>query len=154
MKWRKLKDQVSGLPEPLRQQVLLRLGTAAAAIFLFVVLLFCFRDLRLCSPCLILAAFLIVSGCTLLRSCICGSYLCLTGPCVQIHTGGLRKRVRSVFMDVSGITLELHVRQRMNGLSVGDTIILYLSGRTPVYEKDGVQSVYSYYAVTVKKQNL
>ena len=152
MKLQTLKEQFDDLPELLRQQILLRLGAAAVALILFAVILFCTIDYRLCLPFLILAVYLTVSCSMLLCNCIKGRYLCLVGSCIGIQTEGVKKRIITIHANISGVALMIHVRLRIKDVSVGDTIVLYVSDHTPVYESNGVQVVHSYYAIGVKKE--
>ena len=149
---RKVREQLADMPELLRQQILLRLGAGVISVFLFAVILLCSWDFRLCFPCLILAAFLIVNGSILLYNCIKDNYLCLNGSCVDIQTAGIRKKVKTIHVNINGVTVQIHVKQRIKGVSIGDTIVLYISDHTPVYENSGVHVVYSYYAIGVKKE--
>lgn len=47
--------------------------------------------------------------------------------------------------------LTVSIRERMKRLSVGDTVIIYLSEKTPVYSRDGAYLLYGYYAVEIRK---
>ncbi|BCZ37856.1 hypothetical protein GVanDAA622_25470 [Enterococcus faecium] len=48
--------------------------------------------------------------------------------------------------------MKIPIRQRMKVLSIGDTVIIYLSDKTPVYEHEGSYMICSYYALGTKKR--
>jgi hypothetical protein len=47
--------------------------------------------------------------------------------------------------------LTISVKERMRRLKVGDTVIVYLSKKTPVYTRDGGYWINSYYAIEIRK---
>ncbi len=47
--------------------------------------------------------------------------------------------------------LTVSIHERIKRLSVGDTVTIYLSEKTPVYSRDGAYLIYGYYAVEIRK---
>lgn len=94
---------------------------------------------------------MIVNGGWLLYNSLQGNYLCVQGVCEQIETTGIRKRVKSICVSIDKNMLHVPVKRKAKGIAQGDTVILYLSDKTPVYEKDGGYMICSYYALEIKK---
>lgn len=146
-----MKEKFYSLPKPLQKQILIRSGAGMVFLLLLVIILICFHDLYFCLPCLLLSGFLLINGGCLLYSGSKGSYIRIQGTCEQIEAFGIRKRIRSIRIAFDGYTVKIPVRQRMKRLSTGDTVIVYLSEKTPVYEQDGEYMVCSYYALETEK---
>ena len=95
---------------------------------------------------------MIVNGCLLLYNSNKGNFISVRGVCRQIETTGIRKRIRNVYIDTEPYTLKLPVRQRIKNLNKGDTVIVYLSEKTPVYEQGDGYMICSYYALEIRKE--
>ena len=147
-----MRERFKQLPEALQKQVLTRFGIGVLFLLLFLIIVFCFRDLYLSLPCLLFAGFLIASGGCLFYNGLMGKYVRIQGICNQVETTGIRKRIRYIYITMEQSIVKLPVRQRMKNLAVGDTIIIYLSDREPVYEQDNGYLVCSYFALERRKE--
>lgn len=146
-----MRDKFKQLPEVLQRQVLIRFIGGVVFLFLFVVIQICFVDIYFSLPCLLFGGVMIVNGSWLLYNSLQGNYLCVQGVCEQIETAGLRKRVKSICISIDKNMLHIPVKRKARGITQGDTVVLYLSDKTPVYEKDGGYMICSYYALETKK---
>lgn len=148
-----MKERFKQLPEPLQQQVIRRFAVATVFVLLFFITLFGFWDFYLFLPCLFFAGFFIVNALRLLYTCIRGDYISVSGTCVQVETTAIRKRIKSLTLEYEEEPrlLTVSIRERMKRLSVGDTVTIYLSEKTPVYSRDGAYLIYGYYAVEIRK---
>ncbi len=146
-----MKERFKQIPSVLQKQILLRFAAGVLFLILFAVILFNFRDHYLYLPCLVFAGFLIVNGALLFYNSIIGNYICVQGICEQIEVTGFRKRVKEIYVDLEQNTLRIAIRHRIKRIAVGDTIIVYLSDKTPVYEQHDGYMVCSYYAIEIKK---
>ena len=142
-----LKEQWKMIPEPLRKQVAIRLGVGIAALLLFAVILIAYRDIYMALPCIILSGFLLAAAGLLAATIVRGDCICVTGTCTQVQITAVRRRIKLLRLEIEGIPVEIQVKHRLKGIGVGDTITLYLTEKTPVYEKDGIQMICSYIAV-------
>ena len=95
---------------------------------------------------------MIVNGGLLFYNGTEGNFISVRGVCRQIETTGIRKRIRNLYIDTEPYILKLPVRQRIRNLDKGDTIIVYLSEKTPVYEQDNGYMICSYYALEIRKE--
>lgn len=145
-------EKLQGLPAALQRQILLRLGIGVVSFLLFFVILFLSWDIYLCIPCLILSAFLIVNGGSLFYNCIKGTYVVVQGVCSEIETKGIYKKVKAIYIAADGKQLKIPVRQRIKKLRAGDTVTVYMSNRTPIYEDGNVFTVCSYHALDIRKE--
>lgn len=57
---------------------------------------------------------------------------------------GIRKRIRNICIGTELHTIKMPVRHRIRNLNKGDTVIVYLSEKTPVYEQENGYMVCSY----------
>ena len=141
-----MKERFKQLPEPLQQQVIRRFAVAIVFVLLFFITLFGFWDVYLFLPCLLFAGFFIVNALRLFYTCIRGDYIS--------ETTAIRKRIKSLTLEYEEeaprlLTVSTH--ERIKRLSVGDTVTIYLSEKTPVYSRDGAYLIYGYYAVEIRK---
>lgn len=149
-----MKGRFKQLPEAMQKQIILRFAAAALFTLLFFVILFGFGDVYLYLPCLFFAGFLIVNAVLLLYNSVKGDFVSVRGVCTNIEATPIRKRIKSITLQYEDETpkmLTVSIRERMKRLAVGDTVIVYLSEKTPVYNRDGGYLIYGYYAIEIRK---
>lgn len=139
------------IPAVLQRQVVLKLVLGGIAFILFAVMLLCYRSFYVCFPVLLLSALLVVNGLYMIYNCIIGNYLKLEGVCTEAEQTGFRKRIKAIDVKIGSDILHLPIHKRIQRVQNGDTVIIYLNTKTPVYEYDGKYSAYSYYALEFKK---
>lgn len=135
------------LPPALKKQIVLRLAGVSASMILFVAILIITKEFIFSLPCLIFAVFLFVNLVMMLYNILVGSYVCVQGFCEQVETVGLRKRAKRITVNLNGAHMVLPVRQRYKKILPGCSVTIYMSEKTPVYEKDGLHYAYEYYAL-------
>lgn len=147
----KMKEIFNGFPGPLRKQVLIQFAAGAAFWFLSVVIQISTHDIRFSFSGVLLAGYLFFCGVRLYCCGRNGAYLCIKGSCVGIETVGRKKQIRSIQLMMDGITLKIPIRYRLKRIAIGDTVYVYLSEKTPVYQWESGYMICSYYAVTMEK---
>ena len=147
-----MRKKFGELPVPLQKQIAVRLVGGAVFLFLFAVILLGFRDFYFSLPCLLLSGFLLINGIRLCYNSFAGDYMCIQGICEKIEMSGIRKRIKGIWVQLEGNVVKIPIRQRMKALSIGDTVIIYLSDKTPVYEQEGSYMICSYYALGTEKR--
>ena len=147
----KMKEIFYGFPGPLRRQVLAQFVTGTVFWLLSVVIQITTHDIWFSFPCVLLAGCLFFSGVRLYCCGRNGAYICIKGSCVKIETVGRKKKIRSIQLMVDGITLKIPIRYRLKRLAVGDTVSVYLSDKTPVYQWENGYFVCNYYTMTMEK---
>ncbi len=147
-----MKTQFNKLPKIIQNQIIIRIAAGIVFFVLFFIILLCFRDKYFYLPCLLFSAFLLVNGGVLLFNCINGNYICIEGVCESVEKFGIRRRIRNISISVDNSRVKIPIRQRMKSLSVGDTVIVYVSDKTPVYEHENGYMICSYYALEIKKE--
>lgn len=93
---------------------------------------------------------LIVNGIFLLYNSINGNYVSVAGVCENIEFTGIRKRVKRITLKLEENSLKISVRHKIKRLKIGDTVIVYLSVKAPVYPQDDGYVVFNYYAMEVR----
>ena len=146
-----MRDKFKQLPEVLQRQVLIRFVGGIVFLFLFIVIQIYFADIYFSLPCLLFGSVMIVNSGWLLYNSLQGNYLCVQGVCEQIEITSIRKRVKSLCVRIDKNMLQVPVKRKAKGIAQGDTVVLYLSDKTPVYEKDDGYMICSYYALEIKK---
>lgn len=146
-----MKEKFYHLPKPLQKQVLIQLAAGAVFLFLMVVIFACFRDSYFALPCTLLSGYLLINGGRVFYHGYQGEYVRIRGICKEIETVGIRKRIKSIRITFDGYSVRILVRQRMKKLVVGDTVIVYLSEKAPVYEQDGGYMICSYDTMETEK---
>lgn len=147
-----MKDKFEHLPDALQKQIVLRLAIGAGFSVLFLIVQFCMGDIYFSLPCVVFGGVMIVNGGLLFYNSAKGNFISVRGVCRQIETTGIRKRIKNIYIDTELHILKLPVRQRIRNLDKGDTIIVFLSEKTPVYEQDNGYMICSYYALEIRKE--
>lgn len=147
-----MKDKFKHLPEALQRQITLRLAIGAGFFVLFVIVQLGMGDIYFSLPCVVFGGVMIVNGSLLLYNSAMGNCISVKGVCRQIDTTRIRKRIRNIYIDTEACTVKMPVRHRIRNLNKGDTIMVYLSEKTPVYEQDDGYMICSYYALEIRKE--
>ena len=74
----------------------------------------------------------------------------VSGICENIEFTGIRRRVKSITLKLEENTIKVSARHKIKKLKVGDTVIVYLSAKAPVYPQDDGYVVFNYYAMEVR----
>ena len=141
------KRQYEHLPAPLRQLINLRLIGAAAGLFLTLVILLVFAELPLILPSLLLLFWSSADAWRLHRLFTNRDYLVLSGVCTKVDMSPIRRRPKAIYTEIEGMSVKLPLNRPLGSVSTGDTIVIYLSPQSPIYESDGVNTIFRYYAV-------
>lgn len=146
-----MKEKWIKMPKALQRQVLFRSGGGGLFLMILLFLMTGSRDLYLLLPCILCIFWLAGSGFWMFLQAAGGNYMRLQGQCIRIDTAGLRKRVRAVHLALEQGTVKIPVRYRINKLSEGDTIVVYVAEKTLVYERDGEYIIGNYYAMEIRR---
>ena len=147
-----MKDGFKLLQQALQRQVAIRLAAGAGFILLFLAVQLGLGDIYLSLPCLLFGGVMIVNGSLLFYNGVKGNFIRVQGVCRQVETAGIRKRIRNIYIGTELYTIKMPVRHRIRNLDKGDTVIVYLSEKTPVYEQENGYMVCSYYALEIGKE--
>lgn len=145
-----MREKFKALPEVLRLQILSRFAAGAGFLAMLIVILIFYRSVYLWLPSMVFMVLLIVNGLFLLYNSINGNFVSVAGVCEHIEVTGIRKRVKSITLRLEENSLKVFVRQRIRKMKLGDTVIVYLSVKTPVYPQDDGYVVFNYYAMEVR----
>lgn len=145
-----MKEKFKSLPEALQWQILSRFAGGVGFLLLFVVIMIFYRNVYLWLPSLFFMVLLIVSGSVLLYNSIKGNYVSVAGVCENIEVTGIRRRVKRITLKLEENSLTISVRHRIKKLKIGDTVIVYLSVKTPVYPTANGYDAFSYYAMEIR----
>lgn len=145
-----MKEKFKALPEVLRLQILSRFAAGVGFLIMLIVILIFYRNVYLWLPSMFFMVLLIVNGLFLLYNSINGNFVSVAGVCEHIEVTGIRKRVKSITLRLEENSLKVSVRQRIRKMKLGDTVIVYLSVKTPVYPQDDGYVVFNYYAMEVR----
>lgn len=132
-----MKARILSLPGALQAQILRRAAACAACLALFALTIMVYGDLWLCLSFAAFAAVFAAMTALLLRRCLSGQYVAVSGVCLSIERTGLRRRVKSLTVSAPPHTVKCLPRGKLSGIAVGDTVTLYVAASAPVYERDG-----------------
>ena len=142
------------IPQPLRKQILLKLGYSLIFLFMLFVMLFITRDLYLLLPCAAASVFFSAATLTMFKRSVLGDYLVIRGEYQNSGHTAVKRRIKYITMKIGGQTLRVTLHGRLKNVPGGSVIELYLRKDTPVYESDGAQILYQYIAIDVKQRGL
>lgn len=132
-----MKARFLSLPGALQTQILRRAAACASSLSLFALALMVYGDLWLCLSFAAFASVFAAMTALLLRHCLSGQYVAVSGVCLSVERTGMRKRVKSLTVLAPPHTVKCLLRGRLSGIAVGDTVTLYIAAKAPVYERDG-----------------
>ena len=144
-----LREQFFALPEPLRRVLVFRLlATLISAILLVACLIFT-PGIRLAIPPLISMVYSLFAGSVLFPDWANGNCICLQGTCSAIEKTLFRRRTAAIYVSLEDQIMMIRPTFPVPSVQVGDTVAIYLSRHFPVYERDEVQVIPRYYALSV-----
>ena len=145
-----MKAAFENIPAPLQKQTLIRLSFGVLFLLLLFVLLFVARDLYILLPCAGASIFFTVSALMLFRRAILGEYITVSGICKSVGVTPVKRRAKYLILQTGEHTIQVSLRSRLRTFSAGAAVDLYVAQDTPIYEKDGIQILYSYLAINIK----
>lgn len=140
------------LPPALQRQLMIQAGLALLALVLAVVALF-FFSLIISVPFLLGAALLAFSALRLYHIGTQGQYLILRGTVMKVERTSVRQQMKSLLLEVDGKALQVVLRNRHVTVQEGETVKLYISDTTPLYEWQGIHRLYAYLAIAPGRQD-
>ncbi len=144
---RKFKD----IPKWLKKQIYLRSVMATIFLSLFILILIFIQDIVFALPCVAIFVFLCVNASVLLYDCLTDKYVEIKGECSEVETTPVRKRVKAICLTAERGSFKISVHHRIGKVQTGDSLVVYLSARTPLYEQNGKYYVGGYYSVGVNE---
>ena len=132
-----MKARILSLPGALQTQILRRAAACAVSMLLFALDFMFYGDLWLCLSFAAFAAVFAAVMAMLLRRCLSGQYVAVSGVCLSVERTGLRRRVKSLTIASPPHTVKCLLRGKLSGIAVGDTVTLYIKASAPVYERGG-----------------
>ena len=149
MKLSSLREQFFSLPEPLRRVLVFRLLAALINAILFIVCMIISTGIRLAIPPLISMVYSLFAGSVLFSDWASGNSICLQGTCSAIEKTLFRRRMAAIYVSLGDRIIMIRPTFPVPSVQVGDTVAVYLSRQFPVYERDEVQVIPRYYALSV-----
>lgn len=144
-----LREQFFSLPEPLRRVLVFRLLAALISAILCLLCCFFAPGIQLAIPPLICMVYSLFAGSVLFSDCTSGNCICLRGTCSATEKTLFRRRTAAVYVSLEDQIIMLRPSFPVPSVQVGDTVAICLSRHFPVYERDGVQVIPRYYAISV-----
>lgn len=132
-----MKARFLSLPGALQAQILRRAAACVASVLLFALTLMVYGDLWMCLSFAAFAAVFAAMTALLLRRCLSGQYVAVSGVCLSVERTGLRRRAKSLTIASPPHTVKCLLRGKLSGIAVGDTVTLYIKASAPVYERGG-----------------
>ena len=148
-----MRDIFNKMPAAMTRQILLRSGATLLIFVLFIAVTVIFNNIYLYMPCLILFAVMIVNTFSLVYNCVSGNYVILEGLCSDVEVTRIKRKIKAIELKAQDRIFRFPINKRIGKINSGDTVIVYLSDKTLLYEKDGAFIVYEYYALEVKERN-
>lgn len=146
-----MKSKFLSIPEPLRKQILLRLGGVGVGIAMLIIVLSYNGDWRFLVPCLALSLISFGTAASLYDRCLQNKIVMIEGVCSEIERVPLRRRVKAIYLRNDEHNIKLVGIRRVKNLIAGDPLRVYVADDAAVYEVDGYQVICSY--LTIDKGN-
>ena len=139
------------LPQPVQKYLLLRFGIAALSVLLCICLMLGTNSFVLSVPSITLFLICIVESINILYVFQKEKYICLQGVCTKTETTCFHDKIKAVYIETKQGTVKLRVKNQKRKIVSGDYISAYISMNIPVYEREGVYIINSYYVMDIQK---
>ena len=149
MKLSPLREQFVSLPDALQRVLDFRLLAALINAILLAACLVSTPGIRLALPPLINMVYSLFAGSSLFSDWASGNCICLRGTCSAIEKTLFRRRTAAIYVSLEDRIIMVRPTFPVPSVQVGDTVAIYLSRLFPVYERDEVQEIPRYYALSV-----
>lgn len=150
MSMEKLRQIAAELPSPLLRLMEEHLLCMVGSLSAIIVLLFLSSDARLLLPPAAILLFAALSAFSLYRAYTNGDILFLTGTCTALEQTPIRRKTKVIYAVFEDRQVRIRLNRSISEASVGDSVMLMLSGKAPIYEQDGLCTVFRYYTVSVR----
>jgi len=144
-----MKNTFKNLPNTIKRQIITKGILGGCFLIAFVLLLIFVKNFVFAVPCLGMAIFFAYHVFVLLYDYATNNLIVLQGECLQIEKKRLSKRIDYILFQVEEKQVKVSVRHQLKHVQSGDTITMYLSTRTSVYENGNMLTVCDYYAIEV-----
>lgn len=142
-----MKEKFLRIPTSLRRQILIRAGGCGLGMAMLLMLVACGGSWKLLLPCVILSIVCLESAASLFDRCDGKRYVVITGICTEIEKTPFRRRIKAVYLRSNPHTLRVVCVGNQRSLNIGDTIAVYVSDNTAVYDVDGCKVICTYLAL-------
>ena len=144
-----LREQFFALPEPLRRVLVFRLLSVLVSAILCLVCCFFAPGIQLAIPPFMCMVYSLFAGSALFSAWANGNCICLWGTCSAMEKTLFCKRTAAIYVSLEDRIIMVRPSFPIPSVQVGDTVAIYLSRHFPVYERDGLQVILRYYALSV-----
>ena len=103
-----------------------------------------------CSPPAAILLFAALSAFSLYRAYTSGDILFLTGTCTALEQTPIRRKTKVIYAVFEDRQVRIRLKRSISEVSVGDSVTLMLSVKAPIYEQDGLCTVFRYYTLSVR----
>lgn len=149
-----MRKEYMKLPDALKREIVVRFVIGILFIFLFLVLILSRQEYFLYLTSLLFGVYFLIDAVKFLLTAILEHYVCVQGVCSEIETSGLRKKIKSIVIDLEVGKLKIILQRKIKEVAIGDTVVVYLSDKSPVYEQNGRYIVSSYYAMKINTRSV
>lgn len=137
-----MDNHLTQIPEPLRRKILLYYAVGVFGLLLLAASFIFGGDWRFSVPCAALAVTFCIGGTQLLIQGTEGRYVVIEGICEEIERTHFRRKIKGITIRTENGSVRIPVwGERTGKLKDGDTMVIYLSEDTPVYDLDGCKIV-------------
>ena len=149
MKLSSFREQFSSLPDPLRRVLAFRLLVALVSAIFCSICCFFAPGIQLAIPPFMCMVYSLFAGSALFSAWANGNCICLRGTCSAMEKTLFCKRTAAIYVSLEDRIIMVRPSFPIPSVQVGDTVAIYLSRHFPVYERDEVQVILRYYALSV-----
>ena len=149
MKLSSLRELFFSLPGPLQRLLAFRLLAALISAILFIVCMIISPGIQLAIPPLICMVYSLFAGSSLFADCKSRKFICLRGTCSAIEKTLFSRHTAAIYVSLEDRIIMVRPTFPVPSVQVGDTVAIYLSRQFRVYERDGLQVIPRYYALSV-----
>lgn len=149
-----MRKEYMKLPDAIRREIVIRFVIGILFVVLFLVLMLSKQEYFLYLTSLLFGIYFMIDSVKLFLTGILEHYVCVQGVCSEIESSVFRKKIKSIVIDFEVGQLKIILQRKIKEVAIGDTVVVYLSDKSPVYEQDGRYVISSYYTLKIKKRSV
>ncbi len=144
-----MKEKFKNIPQALKTQIFIRLGLAALALILAILMSVIAKDFLLGLPCWVQFVYMGINGGILLYNGITENYVSIIGTCISVERSRIFRRIKTVTIQTEKGKLKVPIRKRIKKLNEGVNVTVYVSVKSRVYDNGDGMAIFGYYAIDV-----
>lgn len=144
-----MRDKFNTLPRLLKKNILCKIGLGLCFLTVFILVCIFAEHTAFALAPGAFTLFSLIDGVGMAIRCFGGEYVELVGTCIEVHKSTVRRRTKYIVVETARGALKLPIRMKLQSVSVGSTVTVYIPDHASVYDHKGNMVVCEFYGIEV-----